>query len=132
MRKCYIAGPMRGIPQANYPAFFFAEAQLQSRGWEVFNPARLDALDTHDPVPVDLPAEELAAWITPERCRRFARRDLGVLLNELKAENGDAVIMLPGWENSKGACAERATAWWLGLEVLPLAMALQTVVGDRG
>jgi hypothetical protein len=120
---------MRGIPQANYPAFFAAEAALQALGCEVFNPARMDSQDSHDPVPLDLPAEQLAAWVTPERSRRFARRDLGVLLWELQAEDGDAIVLLPGWENSKGARAEEATARWLGLQVMTLEQALAR--GDR-
>ena len=30
----------------------------------------------------------------------------------------DAVIMLPGWEQSRGSCAEFAFAHWLGLPVV--------------
>lgn len=37
--KLYIAGPMSGLPDFNYPAFHAAEAQLQAAGYETLNPA---------------------------------------------------------------------------------------------
>ena len=42
MTTLYLAGPMRGIPEFNVPAFFEAEARLVSAGFNVINPARRD------------------------------------------------------------------------------------------
>lgn len=129
--RCYIAGPMRSRPQFNYPAFMAAEASLASRGWEVFNPAAMDL--EHD-------GKEAAALLglsiadqeahagTPANVRRYAARDLGVIVGRLRAEDGDAIVMLPGWEESIGARAERAAAEWCGLRVLTLEDALAVEV----
>lgn len=40
-RKVYIAGPMTGLPEFNYPTFFAAEEYLRSHGAKVMNPAVL-------------------------------------------------------------------------------------------
>lgn len=37
--KLYIAGPMTGLPDNNYPAFHEAARDLRARGYEVANPA---------------------------------------------------------------------------------------------
>ena len=39
----YVAGPMRGYEDFNYPAFHEAERILESIGWDVVNPAKMDA-----------------------------------------------------------------------------------------
>ena len=38
----YIAGPMRGIEDFNFPAFDRQEELLEKQGWRVINPAELD------------------------------------------------------------------------------------------
>ena len=43
--RVYLAGPMTGLPQFNFPAFDNAEKDLQARGYDVVPPA-----DLHDPV----------------------------------------------------------------------------------
>lgn len=44
--KVYIAGPMTGLPEFNFPLFFEAEELLKGHGFEVINPAREDGIDT--------------------------------------------------------------------------------------
>lgn len=129
--RCYVAGPMRSRPQFNYPAFMAAAASLAARGWEVFNPAAMDL--EHDGA--DAAAlgclsivEQEAHAGTPANARRYAARDLGVIVGRLRAEDGDAIVMLPGWEESVGARAERAVAEWCGLRVLTLEDALEEEV----
>ena len=39
MTRVYIAGPMTGLPDFNYPAFNAAAAKLRALGLEVLNPA---------------------------------------------------------------------------------------------
>jgi hypothetical protein len=99
--KIYLAGPMRGIPEFNFPAFHAAANVLRHDGHLVFNPAENDELMEKQGVPITI--------------RRCLEIDLAWICRE-----ADAVALLPGWQNSKGAQAERATAVALGLEVIEL------------
>jgi uncharacterized protein DUF6378/uncharacterized protein DUF4406 len=107
MRTVYIAGPMRGIPLFNFPAFDEAASRLRSAGWNVLSPAEMDRGIGFDENRDGLEAFDLHAAI---------ERDLGAILS--LAAPDDAVAMLPGWEKSTGASVERALALWCGLTIL--------------
>ena len=85
MTRIYIAGPMTGLPDLNFPAFHAEAARLRALGFEVVNPAEINA----DPT---------AGW---EACM-FA--DLAAL------STCDGLALLPGWEKSDGAQIERIWA----------------------
>lgn len=107
----YVAGPMRGIPRYNFSAFDAANQYLFSIGWDVINPANIDRDNGFDPD--DLPED--TDWSkAPDdfNLREYFTRDTEALAQ------CDAIFMLAGWENSKGAKAEKACAEWLGLEVI--------------
>lgn len=91
--RIYVAGPMTGIPELNFPAFHAAAAALRAEGHHVENPAEINA----DPA---------AQWLD---CMRM---DIARLVT------CDAVYMLPGWQNSRGALVEHTLAAGLGLQVL--------------
>lgn len=115
--KIYVAGPMRGIPEFNFPAFHAATSRLRAEGHTVFSPAERDILVTG----VDISKgnatgnNALAEQLHGFNLREALKDDL-----EFICLHADAVALLPGWENSKGANAERATALALGLEVFHL------------
>lgn len=88
--KVYVSGPMTGIEQFNHPAFEAACESLRHAGYEVESPHR---------------APELESW------EAYMRYDLALLLK------CDAIAMLPGWEQSRGARLERLVAEALGLPV---------------
>jgi len=112
--KIYIAGPMRGIPEFNYPAFHAAAAKLRADGHEVFSPAEKD-LERDG---VDWGKAQADGDLKAAEAKGFSLRvALGDDL-EFICKHADAVALLRGWENSKGACAERAAAIALGLEVI--------------
>lgn len=92
----YIAGPMTGHPDWNYPAFHEAAAQLRGIGYDVVNPAEM-----HEPRQV------LHSW------EWYMRRSLHAMLG------CDELVLLPGWEGSRGARLERQVATELGMKVTP-------------
>lgn len=112
--KVYIAGPMRGIPEFNFPAFHAAAEKLRSYGYEVFSPAEKD-IEHHG---TDISkgnstgSEEEAARLHGFDLRRALADDTAWICN-----NATAIYMLPGWQNSKGAVAERALSIALGLNI---------------
>lgn len=118
--KVYLAGPMRGIPEFNFPAFTSAAAVLRERGYFVFSPHERDIAKHGDISKGNLTGDNDQAV-----------KDHGFDLREALADDlificreAAGIVLLPGWENSKGAQAERATAVALGLEVLSLSDAL--------
>lgn len=115
--KLYLAGPMRGIPEFNFPTFMAAAARLRSDGHIVFNPAERDN-EVHG---TDISKGNLTGNESIATAQYgFNLRDaLGADLAWICAE-AEGIALLPGWENSKGATAERATALALGLEVIEL------------
>jgi hypothetical protein len=130
---CYIAGRMRGVIQSNFPAFFAAEQQLQAKGWNTINPARVDIiLDKVDARFLEASlAEQVAEQSKPENARRYATRDTAMLLG-LRPDLGDAIVLLDDWEQSIGANAEVAVARWVGLRILTLEEALKERFEEHG
>lgn len=93
MKRVYIAGPMTGLPDFNYPAFHRAADLLRTKGGEVENPA--DNL--------------------PPPCGSWKGY---MLLGIAQLITCDTVALLPGWSASKGAQIEHQLARDLDLQVL--------------
>ena len=91
--RIYIAGPMTGLPEFNYPAFNAAAARLRALGYEVLNPAE-------NPVP------PCGTW------QGYMRMALTQLVQ------CQCVALLPGWADSRGALIERKLAQVLQMEVV--------------
>lgn len=107
--KLYLAGPMRGYPEFNFPAFLAAAEDLRWAGHDVISPAEHDielagsyeaATDTNQP----LDLRQLLSW------------DLAQV-----AGKAHAVAVLPGWEDSVGASLEVSVARGVGIPVYELA-----------
>lgn len=113
----YVAGPMRGIPEFNYPAFNAAAELLRSVGHTVFNPAEKDT----ERLGIDVSVGNLTGSLEQAAAEHgFNLRH--ALANDLDwiCNSADAVALLHGWQSSKGALAEKATAEALGLEIIYL------------
>lgn len=89
--KVYVAGPMTGLPDFNYPAFHQAAEKLRALGHHVENPAEN--------------VNESGDW---SQWMRLAIAQLVTC---------DAVALLPGWGSSVGARLEHQIAILLGLDV---------------
>lgn len=83
--RVYIAGPMSGLPEFNYPSFHAAEEWLIARGYVVENPARPGQVEGW-------------GWLD------YMRRAIGQLIT------CDTVLMLDGWQDSPGARIEERLA----------------------
>jgi hypothetical protein len=120
---------MRGIPEYNYPAFMKAAKDLRALGWTVYNPAEVDIKEDQ----VDYASrtiEEQKLYDTASAARRFARRDIDILLDILEEEKGDVIFVLPGWENSTGAQAEVALGKWVMLPIVPIGVIAEPPEGE--
>jgi len=116
--KLYLAGPMSGIPEFNFPAFHAAAAKLRAAGHDVFSPAEKD-IERHGGVDISkgnaTGSQEEAAQKHGFDLRQALADDLLYICRE-----AEGIAMLPGWENSKGAHAEWNTARALGLAIIYL------------
>lgn len=90
---CYVAGPMTGYPDLNFPLFHATAAHWRALGWHVINPAEINI----DPA---------AGWVA------CMRADIKQLVD------CDTIVLLPGWQNSKGASLEHYIARQLGMNVI--------------
>ena len=105
MKKYYLAGPMSGYPQFNFPLFHAVAAKLRASGYTIVSPAEMDsaavqkaalasktgALDAHGKIAGETWGEILA-------------RDVKLVADEI-----DGIIFLPKWEESRGAPLEATT-----------------------
>ena len=92
-KRIYLAGPMSGIPDMNFPAFHRHAAELRAEGWDVVNPAEIN-LDPN------------AEWTG------CMRADIALLVT------CSHIALLPGWQQSRGARLEEYIAFQLQLQVL--------------
>ena len=123
MPRVYIAGPMTGIADYNFPAFCLAASEWRACGWDVANPAESLNGDTTRPY------------------REYVAHDMALL------RTCQAIALLPGWDGpgARGSIWEREVAAFLGLTVYnatdpvapphpesALQEAQRLVHGDRG
>ena len=113
--KIYLAGPMRGIPQFNFPMFNYFAKKLRAEGHKVFNPAERDIKKFGNKIQKNPQGSLQVA----EKIGFSLRDALGDDTKWL-CKHADAVALMPGWRDSKGACAEKALAKALGLKIIYL------------
>ena len=117
--RVHLAGPMKYQPEFNFPAFIDGAEVLRKAGHEVFSPAEHDKEMGLDPT-----------GMTGYECLSELGFSLRVALGadlEWITGKAEAVVLLPGWEDSAGAKAEIATANALGLIVKPIDVFLGKV-----
>lgn len=90
----YLAGPMTGLPDNNYPAFHAAAAALRAAGHTVLSPAE-------NPPPPE--------GYTGNVWQYYMRLSLKQIADS------EGVAILHGWASSKGATVEQELAVDLGI-----------------
>lgn len=100
-RKIYIAGPMTGIARWNRPKFEEAARILRDHGWTVESPVEIASVFGSDNTIVT----------TPGMLDAVIEAELDALAK------CDAIYLLAGWEDSRGAKRELWLALDKGLEV---------------
>lgn len=113
----YLAGPMRGYDQFNYPAFHKAAAMLRAQGHSVFSPAEKD-IERHNGEDISIGTTGQLAEI---EAKGFSLRDAIADDLEYIIRHADAIALLPGFEKSSGVAVELALSKFLSLEVIELA-----------
>lgn len=103
MNTIYIAGPMSGIAEFNFPAFCSAEERLLEEGYSVFNPAKKEVERELDEGAFRDGDAEAA------KSKGFSFRQ-AYTWDVLKVIAADGIYMLHGWEKSPGARGEHAVA----------------------
>jgi len=107
-KRFYLAGPMTGIPQFNFPAFDEAAKALRAKGFDIISPAELDKTDTREAAMAspDGSADSYGRDAGPdgkikETWGEFLARDVKLVADEV-----DGLVLLPGWTRSRGARLE--------------------------
>lgn len=106
----YVAGPMRGYDNFNFPAFDAARDALLKNGYNVISPADIDRF-------VNPVADQVDKVDTTDQTV-FIMRDFWSLFFAKKCGTEGAICMLFDWVKSKGAAGEFFLARWLGLKML--------------
>ena len=106
--RVYIAGPMTGLPQYNYPLFDAVEQALTQAGHSVFNPAAIGRVH---------------GFAKPYGF--YLRESLQMMLE------CNAIAMLPGWKQSRGASLEYTIATALQFLEVQLPGHLATTHGSE-
>lgn len=109
MTKVYLSGPMTGYPDFNKAAFADAAFQLRELGFDVVNPHQM-------PEPFLKPGDDEYNW------RQYLARDIEKIIGDTSI---DGIVVLPGWENSRGSTLECRIAQNLGLNVYKLEAVLK-------
>jgi len=116
MTKAYISGPISGVANATV-IFYEAEEALLKEGYEIFNP--MSIVSPWEDDMLDEGASESGSLV-PAVWVYFMKKGLKMLLE------CDCLVLLPGYEDSKGSMIEKKLAEDLYLPVYRL----REIVGE--
>ena len=118
--KVYIAGKMTDLPSFGAEEFRKAARVLRERGFEVVSPLEMDEA-------AGISVDGLTGFedLSDQgfNIRATLANDIRVVLLDV-----DAVVLLPGWQGSRGAIAEYATARAAGVPTWELTYAGEEIM----
>jgi len=82
IKKVYLSGPMTGVPNKNFGEFNRVAALLRKNGYEVINPVEF--------------GDESKGW------QFNIKRDIKLIIDE----EPEGIVLLDGWQDSKGVTVE--------------------------
>jgi hypothetical protein len=91
--KWYLAGPMSGYDQQNFPLFDRVAKTLREQGYDIVSPAELDSPEER--------AIALANARSASTWGDFLSRDVKIIADQVQG-----IIFLPDWSMSRGARLE--------------------------
>lgn len=101
VRKVYVAGPMTGIPQFNIPAFERMTQRLRDADYEVVSPVERDSPAVQEAARASVDGKLVNDQIAGETWGQILARDVTIVADEVQG-----IVVLPGWNKSKGARLE--------------------------
>lgn len=102
-KQYYIAGPMTGLPQFNVPAFERMAMRLRFAGFEIISPAELDSEGVKAAALISADGKlDANGKLAGETWGDMLARDVKIIADVVR----DGVVVLPGWERSRGARLE--------------------------
>lgn len=103
--KLYLAGPMSGIPQFNFPAFDYASKTLRRLGYSIVSPHELDSDKVKKEAIESTDGALINGKIGGETWGEILAKDVKII-----ADDVDGIVFLPFWFRSRGARLEAFTA----------------------
>ena len=116
--RLYLAGPMTGIPQFNFPAFQMWAEMLREEGFKVISPHESDDPD----VQAAAWASETGSTSDLPPAKEGSDLRLTAMKNVSDIAECDGIALIEGWNKSGGAVHEVATAVRFGIPVAPVKM----------
>jgi hypothetical protein len=105
MKKVYISGPISNQPNLNREAFYQEAERIRDMGNQPVNPHEICAI-------TDQSYKNWECMTDDQKWKAYMVTCISTML-EL---NIDAIHLLPGWENSRGAVIEEMIAEALNIE----------------
>jgi hypothetical protein len=99
--RLYIAGPMTGIKQFNFPAFADAAAALRAAGHEIISPHELDSPEVQAAAMASPDGKLIDGKVAGQTWGQILARDVHVVADEV-----EGIVFLPNWDKSRGARLE--------------------------
>lgn len=94
-RTIYLSGPISGMPEKNHPLFMRVAGCLRGMGHRVYNPREF-------------------TWTEPTFPKRKAFAEYCAFI----CNEADTIVLLPGWQKSKGATTEHGLAENCSLDII--------------